>query len=110
MTTPRRKAGAEPSSALFGQGHGKVKATLPLQLRSDFDVQNGCLAGVEVSGDFFLEPPEALADITAALEDAPADLAEEKFADRISAALGPEVEMVGFSAEAVARAVKRAIS
>ena len=89
--------------------HGEYKTPGGKLVIADFDVQDGCLGGVEVSGDFFLEPPEALADITTALEDAPADLAEEEFADRISAALGPEVEMVGFSAEAVARAVKRAI-
>ena len=90
--------------------HGEYKTPGGKLVIADFDVQDGSLASVEVSGDFFLEPPEALADITAALEDAPADLAEKEFADRISAALGPEVEMVGFSAEAVARAVKRAIS
>jgi lipoate-protein ligase A len=102
---------AESWSEEFGGAmHGEYKTPGGKLVIADFDVRNGSLAGVEVSGDFFLEPPEALADITAALEDAPADLAEEEFADRISAALGPEVEMVGFSAEAVARAVKRAIS
>jgi lipoate-protein ligase A len=63
-----------------------------------------------VSGDFFLEPPEALSGITSALEGAPADLAEEDLAKRIRGAVNSDVEMIGLSAEAVARAVRRALA
>jgi lipoate-protein ligase A len=62
-----------------------------------------------VSGDFFLEPPEALADIVRALEGTRADLGEEDFAGRIRDALGEGVEMVGFSPEAIARATVRGL-
>lgn len=90
--------------------HGEYKTPGGKLVMADLEVRDGRLANVEVSGDFFLEPPEALSGITGALEDAPADLAEEAFASRISEALDPEVEMIGFSAEAVARAVKRALA
>jgi hypothetical protein len=90
--------------------HGEYKTPGGKLVMADLDVRDGRLANVEVSGDFFLDPPEALTGITGALEDAPADLAEEAFAARINEALDPDVEMLGFSAEAVARAVKRALA
>ncbi|MEW6635910.1 MAG: lipoate protein ligase C-terminal domain-containing protein [Actinomycetota bacterium] len=76
----------------------------------DFEVRNGRLADVTVSGDFFLEPPEALGEIAAALEGAPADAGDEALAARVREALGPGVEMVGFSPEAVARAVGKGLA
>ena len=90
--------------------HGEYKTPGGKLVMADLDVRDGKLKDVEVSGDFFLEPPEALSGITDALEDAPANLAEEEFAQRVRDALGPGVEMIGFSAEAVARAVRRALS
>jgi lipoate-protein ligase A len=90
--------------------HGEYKTRGGKMVVADFGVQDGRLTGVQVSGDFFLEPPEALSDITGALEGAPADLAEEDLAARVRDALDAEVEMVGFSVEAVARAVKRALA
>lgn len=90
--------------------HGEYKTPGGKLVVADLDVRDGKLKEVEVSGDFFLEPPDALSDITGALEDAPADLPEEAFAARVRDALDPDVEMIGFSAEAVARAVWRALS
>ena len=90
--------------------HGEYKTPGGKMVVADLEIRDSRLTSVEVSGDFFLEPPEALSDITGALEGAPANLAEEEFAASVREALGPEVEMIGFSAEAVARAVKRALA
>lgn len=90
--------------------HGEYKTPGGKLVMTDLNVRDGKLKDVKVSGDFFLEPPEALSGITGALENAPADLAEKALAERITEALDPRVEMIGFSAEAVARAVKRALS
>ena len=90
--------------------HGEYKTVGGKLVVADLDVRNGRLVDVVISGDFFLEPPDALAGITGALENAPADLGEEDLAARVGDALGPDVEMVGFSEEAVARAVRRALS
>jgi hypothetical protein len=90
--------------------HGEYKTPRGKLVMADLEVRDGKLKNVGVSGDFFLEPPEALSDITQALEDAPADLAEEEFAGRIRGAIGSDVEMIGFSVEAVARAVRRALA
>ena len=89
--------------------HGEYKTPSGKLVVVDFGVENGRLADVVVSGDFFLEPPEALADIVRALEGAQADLGEEGLAGRIRESLGDGVEMVGFSPEAIARATVRGL-
>ncbi len=75
----------------------------------DFDLHDGHLRNVQVSGDFFLYPEEALGDIRDALEGLPASTEEEGIAELVGAAVGPDVEMVGFSPEAVAKAVGRGL-
>jgi hypothetical protein len=89
--------------------HGEYKTPSGKLVVVDFGVEDGNLSRVVVSGDFFLEPPEALADIVRALEGARADLAEEVFAGHIREALDEGVEMVGFSPEAIARATVRGL-
>jgi hypothetical protein len=89
--------------------HGEYKTPSGKLVVVDFRVDDGRLSGVVVSGDFFLEPPEALADIVRALEGARADLGAEGFAGRIRDALGGGVEMIGFSPEAIARATVRGL-
>lgn len=90
--------------------HGEYKTPGGKLVVVDFDVVDGRLRKVEVTGDFFLEPPEALERIAGALEGLPVSEAEEEqLAERIRASLDEGVEMVGFSPEAVARAVRRAL-
>lgn len=92
-----------------GTKHGEYKTPGGKLVVADFAVEGGRLRGVKVSGDFFLEPPEALADIAGALEGAPANLSEDALAERVRGSVGDGVEMVGFSPEAVARAVARGL-
>lgn len=75
----------------------------------DLSVSGGKLEGVRVTGDFFLEPPEALMELNRALEGAPRDSAEEELAALVEDSLTPRTEMIGFSPEAVARAAVRAL-
>lgn len=89
--------------------HGEYKTPAGKLVVVDFGVEDANLSNVVVSGDFFLEPPEALADIVRALEGARADLGEQGLAGRIREALGEDVEMVGFSPEAIARATVRGL-
>jgi hypothetical protein len=44
--------------------HGEYKTPSGKLVVVDFGVEDGSLSNVVVSGDFFLEPPEALADTT----------------------------------------------
>jgi lipoate-protein ligase A len=89
--------------------HGEYKTPGGKLVVVDFSVAGEVLRGVEVSGDFFLYPDEALGAITGALEGAPSGASEEQLADRIRGALAPGVTMLGFSPEAIGRAVRRGL-
>ncbi|PFG20209.1 lipoate--protein ligase family protein [Serinibacter salmoneus] len=69
----------------------------------------GSLAQVRISGDFFLEPDDALETINGALQGLPATSSVETMAGVLARALGEDVVMGGFSPEAVAIAVRRAL-
>jgi lipoate-protein ligase A len=88
--------------------HGEHKTPNGKLVVVDLEVHDGRLADVVVSGDFFLDPDEALDAIAAAIEGAPADTDEPGLAERVRRALGPEVEMVGFTPASVAAAVRSA--
>ncbi|WP_269940037.1 lipoate--protein ligase family protein [Arthrobacter sp. HY1533] len=90
--------------------HGEYKVHGGKLVVVDLSVHDGHLAGVRVSGDFFLEPDEALEDINAALNGLPADLPAAGIADAVTAALPPGAVLFGFSAQAVAITVRRALT
>ena len=73
MTTLRPVPG--PSNADDGgtRRHGEYKVPGGKLVVVDFDVVDRVLTIVSVSGDFFLEPDEALVDINTALDGLPAD-------------------------------------
>src|SRR6476661_5959084 len=75
----------------------------------DVEEVGGRLASVSVSGDFFLEPDEALDDINAALTGLPVDAGVERLAGAVTAALDDSVALVGFTPEAIGIAVRRAL-
>ncbi len=75
----------------------------------DVEVVDDRLTEVSVSGDFFLEPDEALGDINAALTGLPSEAGVEQLAAAVTGALGGEVALIGFSAEAIGIAVRRAL-
>ncbi|WP_435096587.1 hypothetical protein [Halarchaeum sp. P4] len=62
---------------------------------------------VEIRGDFFLEPPEALAALERAVEGLPRDAPHEEFAQAVDAV---EATLVGFDADDVATAVREAMA
>jgi lipoate-protein ligase A len=75
----------------------------------DVEAVDGRLTSVAVSGDFFLEPDSALEAIDAALVGRPADSSVAALTAVVSGAIGDDVVMVGFTPEAVAIAVRRAL-
>ena len=89
--------------------HGEYKMPGGKLVVVDVEVRDGRLAGVQVSGDFFLEPDSALDTIDATLEGLPADSGEPALAAALHAALGAGVSMYGVSPEAIATAVCRAL-
>lgn len=89
--------------------HGEYKTPGGKLVVVDLAVADGVLSRVRVSGDFFLYPEEALAAIDGALVGASATADHAALTTRIAAALAPDVTMLGFSPDAVARAVRRAL-
>ena len=75
----------------------------------ELEVADGRLADVRVSGDFFLEPDSALEVIARALTGMPAEATATELAGAVTAALDPGVAMVGFDAQSVGIAVRRAV-
>jgi lipoate---protein ligase len=75
----------------------------------DFELVDHSLRNVMVSGDFFLYPEEALDDITSALAGLPADTDEGAVARAVQLAIPDGTELLGFSPEAIAIAVRRAL-
>lgn len=61
---------------------------------------------VEITGDFFLEPPEALADLETAIEGQPADVSATDLAADIQAV---EADLIGFDAEDLATVTVEAL-
>ena len=75
----------------------------------DVEVADGRIARAAVSGDFFLEPDEALESIDAALLGMPQGATVAQLTGVVVGVLGADVTMVGFTPEAVAIAVRRAL-
>ncbi|MBP2414599.1 lipoate-protein ligase A [Arthrobacter stackebrandtii] len=90
--------------------HGEYKVHGGKLVVVDTHVADGRLSGVRVSGDFFLEPDEALDAINNALEGLSASLPAEAIAEAVTAALPPDAVLFGFSPQAVAITVRRALT
>lgn len=90
--------------------HGEYKVPGGKLVVVDLDVLDGHLANVSLSGDFFLEPDAALVDINAALTGLPATTPAADISAAVSAGLPQGAVLFGFSPEAVAVTVRRALS
>lgn len=76
----------------------------------DLLVVEGCLYQVQLSGDFFLEPPEALDQINAALNGLPQQVTALQLEQAVLAAVGADVMMYGITAAGIAIVVQRALA
>lgn len=90
--------------------HGEYKVPGGKLVVVDLEVANGRFANVSLSGDFFLEPDEALQDINRALTGLPDQSTAADIAAAVTADLPEGAVLFGFSAEAVAITVRRALS
>lgn len=89
--------------------HGEFKVPGGKLVVVDLDVVDGRLANVRLSGDFFLEPDDALPAINAALTGLDAASDAKAVAAAVTRALPAHAVLLGFSADAVATAVRRAL-
>jgi lipoate-protein ligase A len=88
--------------------HGEYKVSGGKLVVADLEVVDGIIRDVVLSGDFFLEPDEALGDMSDALDGLPADASLGTLVKAVDEARGAAV-MVGFDPPAVAHAVLRAL-
>jgi lipoate---protein ligase len=102
--TPAQPAGPD------GHHHGEYKVPGGKLVVADFDVLNGRLANVSLSGDFFLEPDEALPEINRALTGLAVEANAADIAAAVTAALPEDAVLFGFSVDAVAVTVRRALA
>ncbi|MEM7520758.1 MAG: biotin/lipoate A/B protein ligase family protein [Pseudomonadota bacterium] len=89
--------------------HGEYKVPGGKLVVADLEDVNGKIANVLISGDFFLEPEEALTGITAAVEGLTTSTSVQEMAHAIRQSLPEDAQLFGFSPEAVAIAVRRAL-
>ena len=89
--------------------HGEYKVPGGKLVVVDFAVIDGRFTGMQISGDFFLEPDSALDSIDAALEGLSIVTGEAALATAIRSVLGPEVQLFGITPEAIAVALRRAL-
>lgn len=90
--------------------HGEYKVPGGKLVVADVDVVDGLLRGPRISGDFFLEPDEALEQINHILDGLPAALDAKAIGARVDAGLPRDTVMLGITAEAVGIAVRRAVA
>lgn len=87
--------------------HGEYKVPDGKLVVIDLEIVNDRFCRVELSGDFFLLPEDAIWRLTEAIEGAPADSTEHELSRRIQQA-AQGAELIGITAEGVAVAVRRA--
>ena len=90
--------------------HGEYKVPGGKLVVVDFDVVDGALSDVSLSGDFFLEPDEALHAINRSLTGLPESTTAADLSAAVNGALPPDAVLFGFSANAVAITVRRALA
>jgi lipoate-protein ligase A len=88
---------------------GEYKVPGGKLVAADVEVQGAVFSSVRISGDFFLEPDDALEQIDQALTGLPEDSSVDRMSSVVQAAIGPETRLIGFDADAVAIAVRRAV-
>ncbi|MFV0373374.1 lipoate--protein ligase family protein [Microbacterium sp.] len=89
--------------------HGEYKVPGGKLVVVDLEVRGGVIANARLSGDFFLEPDDALDAIDAAVSGMPVTADVATIADAVRAALPAHAQLLGFSPEAVGTAVRRAL-
>lgn len=86
-----------------GTGSVKIPDGKLVELRATYDDR---YQDVTITGDFFLEPPAALADLEAAIEGQPVDANQERLAEAIAAV---DAALIGFDETDLAAAATEAV-
>lgn len=88
------------------KGKSSVKVPNGKLVKAEVEVSDDTITDVNIRGDFFIEPPEALEELESVLEGLDSDASEEEIVEAINELDG---RMIGFSAEHVAEAIQKAV-
>ena len=97
------------SATLDNTFRGEYKVPGGKLVRVEGAVQDGVITAASVSGDFFIEPEEALFDLNSALVGAPADANTTDLVTRLGEGLRDGAQLSGFGLHDVAVAVRRGL-
>lgn len=89
--------------------HGEYKVPGGKLVKVDFEIADGRLRDVVISGDFFLYPEEALDDLRSGLEGLQAGSDQNTIAASVRDQVRPGTDLIGTSPEAIAGAVWQAL-
>jgi len=90
--------------------HGEFKVPGGKLVVVDLDVADGKIVNFRLAGDFFLEPDSALESINAAVNGLSSESEASQLASAVRDALPEGATLLGFSPEAVATTIRRALS
>ncbi|WP_423919889.1 lipoate--protein ligase family protein [Frigoribacterium sp. 2-23] len=90
--------------------HGEYKVPGGKLVVVDLEVREGRIDGFRLAGDFFLEPDTALEAIDGAVNGLSADADSTTIAAAIRAGLPADAQLLGFTPEAIAVAIRRSLS
>ncbi|MGN7799860.1 lipoate--protein ligase family protein [Leifsonia sp. 22587] len=90
--------------------HGEYKVPGGKLVVVDLEVVDGRISDFQLAGDFFLEPDSALEAIDAAVNGLPAEADAKTIVAAVKEALPEGATLLGFSPEAVAVTVRRALA
>jgi lipoate-protein ligase A len=90
--------------------HGEFKVPGGKLVVVDLEVVDGLIRNFSLAGDFFLEPDSALEAIDRAVDGTPADSDAKYLTQVVQSALPSGAVLLGFSAEAVATTIRRALA
>jgi lipoate-protein ligase A len=89
--------------------HGEYKVSGGKLVVVDLEVTDGRISAFRLAGDFFVEPDEAIAAIEAAVIGLPSDSTAATLTTAVQNSLPDGAVLLGFSPEAVAITVRRAL-
>lgn len=90
--------------------HGEYKVPGGKLVVVDFEIEDDRITNFSLSGDFFLEPDDALLDINRAVEGMSPNSTIEEIADAIRKELPSEVHLLGFTPDSVGIAIRRGVT
>ncbi|AGF46898.1 hypothetical protein CDSE_0598 [Candidatus Kinetoplastibacterium desouzaii TCC079E] len=90
--------------------HGEYKVPGGKLVAADFEINSeNQIYNIYISGDFFLEPPETIDIINSSLEGISIKSTELVIKEKIESNLPKNTKLLGFSCEAIAIAIKKAL-